>query len=289
MTRRIGRILTLGLLISALFLPALALAGPAPASSREIAACIRDSRCHRIFIVAHRARGFGGPDNSRAAVTLAVAAGVPVVEIDLRGSKDGELFVMHDGKLESSTTLQGRIERLPSNVVASARLRNGEAVPRFRDVYERSRGRFVLSVDFKVHPEAVAEVADWNHAHGSFDDLIFFVKSIEELTAAAKAKKRYPQMIVMARLLDTRVTVETVRTIFGRLPEILHTDRIGADEVARLHAQDVKVYMNAIPLGHYWQPFRYLAMRSLLRTGADFILTDDPEALMRRISSERAP
>ncbi len=115
------------------------------------------------------------------------------------------------------------------------------------------------------------------------------MKSIEELTAAAKTKKRYPQMIVMARLLDTRVTVETVRTIFGRLPEILHTDRIGADEVARLHAQNVKVYMNAIPLGHYWQPFRYLAMRSLLRTGADFILTDDPEALMRRVSSERAP
>ena len=47
--------------------------------------------------------------------------------------------------------------------------------------------------------------------------------------------------------------------------------------------------MNAIPLGHYWQPFRYLAMRSLLRTGADFILTDDPEGLMRRVSSERVP
>ena len=156
-TRRTGRILTLGLLMSVLLLPAMALAGPAPASSRAIAACIRDSRCHRIFTVAHRARGFGGPDNSRAAVAQAVAAGVPVVEIDLRGSKDGELFVMHDGKLESTTTLQGRIERLPSDVVASALLRNGEGVPRFRDVYQVTRGRSVLSVDFKVHPDAVGE------------------------------------------------------------------------------------------------------------------------------------
>ncbi len=261
--------------------------GPASKSpSSEIARCVRDPACHQIFVVAHRAEGFGGVENSRGAVARAVEAGVPVIEIDLRGSRDGDLFVMHDGRLENSTTERGRVEEAPSEEVGRARLRNGEPVPRFEDVYALTRGRAVLSVDFKVPAELMERTAEWIHAHGSFDDLIFFANTGEEIRAAAQAKKRYPEMIVMVRLLDTRVTVESTRAAFGgRLPEILHTDRVGADEVARLHALGVKVYMNALPLERYYRPFRYLAIRSLLRTGVDFVLTGEPAAMMRRVSS----
>ena len=102
--------------------------------------------------------------------------------------------------------------------------------------------------DNDAQESAPEQTADWIHDHGSFDDLIFFANTGEEIAAAARAKQRYPAMIVMVRLLDTRVTVESTRGAFGgRLPEILHTDRIGADEVGALHALGVKVYMNAIP------------------------------------------
>ena len=277
--------LTLFLLPAALLL-GLAAAGPGAQSSREIAACIRDPRCHRTFVAAHRALGFGGLENSRAAVARALEAGVPVIEIDLRGSSDGQLFVMHDGKLESYTALRGRVEETSSAEIGGARLRNGETVPRFEDVYAITRGRAVLSVDFKAPAEQIRSVADWIHAHGSFDDLIFFANTGEELAVAATAKRRYPEMIVMVRLLDTRITVESARVVFGgRLPEILHTDRIGASEVAAFHAQAAKVYVNALPLERYLQPFKYFAIRSLLATGVDFVLTGEPEALMRKVSS----
>jgi hypothetical protein len=129
-------------------------------------------------------------------------------------------------------------------------------------------------------------VAHWIDAHGSFDDLIFFANTGEEMAAAARAKKRYPEMIVMVRLLDTRVTVESTRAVFGgRLPEILHTDRISAKDVAGLHAQNVKVYVSALPLDRYLPPFKYFAIRSLLGAGVDFVLTGEPETLMRKVSS----
>lgn len=279
---RLGRILRLAFLV----LGVLAAAVPAAArpSSPETAACIRDPACHRTFVVAHRAEGFLAPANSRAAVARAVEAGVPVIEIDLRASKDGELFVIHDGTLEGTTTLRGRIESLAAAEVAKARLKNGESLPRFRDIYDISRARAVLSVDFKVPAETMEQVADWIHAHGSFDDMIFFANTGEEMAAAARAKKRYPAMIVMVRLLDTRVTVASTRAVFGRLPEILHTDRVGADQVSDLHALGVKVYMNALPLERYVQPFKYLAVRSLLQTNLDFVLTGEPESLLRRLA-----
>ncbi len=238
--------------------------------------------------MAHRAEGFGGPANSRAAVARAVEAGVPVIEIDLRGSKDGELFVMHDGRLERDTTLRGRVESLTASEIERGRLKNGETIPRFEEVYEISRGRAVLSVDFKVSEDAMARTADWVHAHGSFDDVIFFANTGEEMAVAAKAKQRYPEMLVMVRLLDTRVTVESTRAVFGgRLPEILHTDRIGAEAVAGLHDLGAKVYMNALPVERYFEPFRYFAIRSLLRTRVDFVLVSDPAPMMRRVSAER--
>ena len=259
---------------------------PARSSPAETARCIRDPRCHRTFVVAHRAEGFGGPENSRAAVALVVEAGVPVIEIDLRASRDGRLFLMHDGPLERYTSLRGRVEEVSSEEIGRARLKNGERIPRFEDVYAITRGRAMLSVDFKVHERMIEEVADWIHAHGSFDDLIFFANTGEEMEAAARAKQRYPQMIVMVRLLDTRVTVDSTRAVFGgRLPEILHTDRIGVTEVARLRALGTKVYMNAVPLDRYFEPFRYFATRSLLETGLDFVLTGNPLSVMRKVAA----
>ena len=144
-------------------------------------------------------------------------------------------------------------------------------------MYAITRGKAMLSVDFKVSERKIEEVADFIHAHGSFDDLIFFANTGEEMAVAARAKQRYPEMIVMVRLLDTRVTVESTRAVFGgRLPDILHTDRIGATEVASLHDLGTKVYMNALPLDRYVEPFRYFAIRSLLETGPDFVLTGQP-------------
>lgn len=262
-----------------------ALAAPAGSGSSETARCMRDPGCHRTFVVAHRAKGFGAPENSREAVTRAVEAGVPIIKIDLRTSKDGELFVLHAGKLETTTTLRGRIETVSAAELARARLRNGESLPRFTEVYGIARGRAVLTVGFKV--DEVERVADWIHANGSFDDLIFFVNTGEEMRAAARAKQRYPRMMVMVRLLDTRVTVDSTRVVFGTLPEILHTDRVGADEVARLHGLGVKVFMNVVPLEGYIQPFKYFAVGSALKTNADLILTDEPLSVMPRAAGGR--
>ncbi len=276
-----GATLALPLLTGLMFL--VALTDPAWPATTDTAACIRDSRCHRTLAVAHRVKGFGAPENSAAAVARAVAAGMAVVEIDLRASKDGELFLLHDRKLDRTTNLRGLIETTDSAALAQARLENGEPLPRFKDVYELARARTMLAIAFKV--DAVEAVAAWIHAHGAFDDLIFFVNTGEEMRSAAEAKRRHPRMIVMVRLLDRRVTVESTRAIFGQLPEIFHTDRVRACEVARLQALGVKVWMNAVPWEGYIEPVKSLAVGWILGTKLDFILTDTPVSTARRIGA----
>lgn len=258
-------------------------AHPAWPLTTDTAACIRDSRCHVTLAVAHRVRGFGEPENSIAAIARAVGAGMAVVDVDLRASRDGELFLLHDRTLARTTTLRGPIENANADALANARLKNGEPLPRFKDAYAMARGRIMLSVEFKV--DVVEAVADWIQGHGSFDDLIFFVATGQAMQSAAQAKRRYPHMIVMVRLLDRRVTVESTQAVFGRLPEIFHTDRVSAREVASLHALGVKVWMNAAPLKRYVEPIRSLALGQLLATNLDFILTDMPVPVARRIAA----
>ncbi len=235
------------------------------------------------MFVAHRVKGFGAPENSTAAIARAAAAGMAIVDVDLRASRDGELFLLHDRTLDRTTTLRGPIETAGAASLEPARLENGESLPRFKDAYAMARGRVVLSLTFKV--DAVEAVADWIHAHGSFDDLIFFVSTGDTMRSAAQAKRRYPQMIVMVRLLAGRVTAESTRALFGRLPEILHTDRVSAGEVARLHALGAKVWMSAVPLDGYIEPLRSLAVDRLLAAHPDFVLTDLPVPPVRRIAA----
>jgi hypothetical protein len=281
MTGRIIKHALLAVTVSgALFAAAMA-GAPASPSTEDTAACIRDSRCHRLFVVAHRAKGFGAPENSREAVTRAIQAGVPVIKIDVRASKDGELYVLHDGWLDRTTNLRGRIEGVTAAELSQARLANGETLPRFHEIYEIARGRVTLTVGFKV--DVVEQVADWIARHGSFDDLIFFVNTGEQMQAAARAKRRYPRMLVMVRLLDTRVTVDSTRAVFGGLlPEVFHTERVGAGTVAALHALGVKVFMNVVQWEGYVQPVKYLAIGWVLGTKVDFVLTDEPASMMRR-------
>lgn len=257
---------------------------PAKISSTATAACIRDPQCHRLVVVAHRAKGVGAPENSREAVRRCIEAGVPVVDIDLRRSRDGHLFVIHDGTLQRTTTLQGRIETVPSETLAQARLANGENLPRFEQIYGIARGRAVLVLNFKAEADVVERVADWIGVEGSFDDIVFFVNTGEEMEAAARARRRHPAMIVMVRLLDIRVTVESTRAVFqGRLPEIFHTDVVRRGEVSRLRSLGTKVYMSSLRAERYIQPLGYLLVGSILRASPDFVQTDEPVSVMRRV------
>ncbi|HXJ82983.1 MAG TPA: glycerophosphodiester phosphodiesterase family protein [Candidatus Methylomirabilis sp.] len=277
-----GAVVAAAVVAGSLLRPAVA-GAPAGPTTETVATCIRDSRCHRIFVVAHRANGFGAPENSRAAVFHAIQAGVPLIKIDVRASKDGDLYVLHDGWLDRTTNLRGRIEGFTSVQLAQARLANGEPLPRFQDLYEIARGRTVLTVGFKV--DVVEQIADWIARHGSFDDMIFFVNTGEQMQAAARAKRQYPRMLVMVRLLDTRVTVDSTRAVFGgRLPEIFHTERVRAAAVADLHALGVKVFMNVVQWEGYLQPVKYLAIGWVLGTKLDFVLTDEPAPMMRRVA-----
>jgi glycerophosphoryl diester phosphodiesterase len=59
-----------------------------------------DSLAGTVFNIAHRGGIVEGyPENTLAAFRHAITSGAAIIEIDLRGTKDGEVVIMHDETL----------------------------------------------------------------------------------------------------------------------------------------------------------------------------------------------
>lgn len=65
-----------------------------------------------IKISAHRGNSTLAPENTLATFRKVLAMGVDFIEIDVRTSSDGALFILHDGNLDRTTDGQGPIKNL---------------------------------------------------------------------------------------------------------------------------------------------------------------------------------
>ena len=112
------------------------------------------------FWIAHRGAGRLAPENTLAAFAVGHAHGYRMFECDARLSADGEVFLLHDDRLERTT--DGRGEAVEQPWAALARLdagawhgsrHAGERLPRLAEVlaFCRERG-CMLNVEIKPAP-----------------------------------------------------------------------------------------------------------------------------------------
>lgn len=86
--------------------------------------------------IAHRGGTDGGPENSMASFSAAVARGYRYLETDAHLSLDGWLIAFHDEALDRVTDRPGKIADMTWDEIKSARLPNGEHPPLLSDLFE---------------------------------------------------------------------------------------------------------------------------------------------------------
>lgn len=91
----------------------------------------------------------GRPENSRAAVKAAIAAGYGI-EIDVQCAKDGEAMVFHDYDLARLTPEKGGLAQRTAAELAEIPLTHGnEGIPRLSDILTLINGQVPLVVEIK--------------------------------------------------------------------------------------------------------------------------------------------
>ena len=106
-----------------------------------------------VLVVAHRGDWRYAPENSIAAIEHSIATGVDIVEIDLQMTKDSVLILMHDSRLERTTTGSGRVSDWTIDSIRTLRLKNGagihtkHTVPTLEEAMLAAKGKVLVNLD----------------------------------------------------------------------------------------------------------------------------------------------
>lgn len=107
----------------------------------------------QVMVVAHRGDWRYAPENSIAAIEHSIAVGVDVVELDLQMSKDSVLMVIHDSKLDRTTTGKGRVDEWTLDSLRTLKLKNGAGIrtmhslPTLEEAMLAAKGKVLVNLD----------------------------------------------------------------------------------------------------------------------------------------------
>ncbi len=110
----------------------------------------------QFYIIGHRGAAGERFENSLDGFRHALGLEIHGVELDLR-DHSGEIWVIHDDDLGRLTGTSGRFIEHPD--VAQLTLRNGEPVPRLREVLDLYWGKMPLNIELKAVTDLEALLA----------------------------------------------------------------------------------------------------------------------------------
>ena len=227
-------------------------------------------------IVAHRGASAERPENTLAAFERAIALGATVVEMDVRRSTDGQLFLLHDSTLDRTTDGTGpaaartwaELKRLDAGGWFAPAYR-GQTIPTLREALTLCRGKVDVLLDLKESSQAYAEaIAQEVRAYGDPRRTILGVHSPEEARRYRSLLPQSPQLgfISTPRAIEAfaEAGVETIRLWAKWLDD--------TSAVQRVHQARKKLMVNVIS----GKPQEVLPV---LQHRPHWLLTDDPAAV----------
>jgi glycerophosphoryl diester phosphodiesterase len=111
------------------------------------------------MVVAHRGCWHDTSENSIDAIDACIAAGIDMVELDVRATRDGKLVLMHDASVDRMTDGTGKVADLDWKQLRTLRLRHGggrdtpvseRRIPTFEQALRAAKNKILINVDAKA-------------------------------------------------------------------------------------------------------------------------------------------
>ncbi len=235
------------------------------------------------LVIAHRGASSTHPENTLRSFEAALAAGAPVVELDVRLSSDGVPVAMHDADVSRTTDGAGPVRGF--TVSELRRLNAGtthrpEQVPLLSEVLELVSGRGGLALEIKNVPgepdyepdtETIVEAALAELEGAVFEGPVLMLSFNPRSIAAAKQiAPELPTGLLTAEAVQLDVALG--QAVEGGhdfvLPAVKALIADGEGFVSRAHDAGVRVGT--------WTVDRAAEVRMLLGWGVDAVATNDP-------------
>ncbi len=232
-------------------------------------------------IVAHRGASSERPECTLVALQRAIDAGATAVEIDVRTSKDGRLFLLHDASLDRTTDGTGlasertlaELKQLDAGSWFAAEYRH-QRIATLREAVLLCRGKIDVLLDLKEQGETYAKsVAREVRQHGDPKRTIVGVRSVEQANLFRQLLPDSRQLGLIANADQIAAFAEAGTETIRLWPHWLADESL----VPRIRQLGVRLHLN----GATGSPAEILP---LLAHKPASLLVDDPAALVATLA-----
>lgn len=226
------------------------------------------------LIVAHRGASRDFPENTLLAFRKGFEQGADGVEMDVRLSRDGHAYLLHDSTLDRTTNGEGaanektlaELQALDAGSWKDAAFA-GERIPSFAEAAAELRGRGLIYLDLKENGMGAALAAVLRR-EDMLDQIVAMCWNLEQVEDIRKHLPEVP-------ILKLGEVANPMPADFS-----LHWRRQGCDGFALAHSSLTPDFMRqaaAAGMGvHTWTVNSPTGMREVLRLGVGGIITDVP-------------
>ena len=243
---------------------------------------LHDPSSDTVLTVAHRALHTKYPENSLAAIQHSIDAGLDMIEIDVRQTKDGVLILMHDATVNRTTAGDGQLRDLTFEQIKKLALKTevddsiNHPVPSLKEVLHLTKDHILVDVDIKDAP--VKKLVDLVNQTGTKHQVLFF----EHHNTALDSILFLDSTLMVVPRADS---VEQIPDFLNRFhPPAIQVQPYMAtpDVIQQMKSAHSKVWINA--LGSYDQMAVQGKVKAafipLIASGAKLIQSDRPVLLL---------
>ncbi|MDF1859158.1 MAG: glycerophosphodiester phosphodiesterase family protein [Verrucomicrobiales bacterium] len=248
---------------------------PAAAAEKEPDVAAAASRVS--WIVAHRGASLERPECTLAAIRRSIEVGATAVEIDVRTSRDGELFLLHDATLdrttngsgEASSLLLADLQKLDAGSWYDA-IYEGERIPSLKEAAAACKGKVDLLLDLKEQGEEYdRKVVGVIREHGDPSQTIVGVRSVAQTQRFREWLPEAKQLALIPEVGDIEAFAKAGADAIRLWPKWLED---GDQPAGRVRATGKLLHLNGTT-GSLDETL------TLLRHRPDSLLSDDPGRL----------
>ena len=227
-------------------------------------------------VIAHRGafKNTGVPENSIASLKAAIQLGCGGSEFDIHMTADSVLVINHDHTLQDLN-----IETSTYTTLLEKTLSNGEKISTLENYLKAGLGQTTTKLIAEIKPSKISKERSLLLA----EKVVAMVKQVKAEPLVAYISFDY-DILKKVQQLDAKAPLQYLR---GDIPASqLKTDGIDADYHFSIFQKDTNWIKNARALGvvvNIWTVNNPATMDSLLAQQVDFITTDEPELLLKKL------
>ncbi len=148
---------------------------------------------NRIKIIGHRGAAGLEPENTLRSFKKSLALGVDEIELDVLESRDGQIVVIHDDKLDRTTNGHGNVKNFTLAKLKNLNAGKGEKIPTLKEVFDllKKYPKAIVNVEIKKtgYEKKVADLIKKYKFYHRAVVISFLPKAIKKIKALDKVIK----------------------------------------------------------------------------------------------------